>query len=125
MSTVQNADNAQIRKKTSELVKSICMLSDKIPDRELHYIKYRLRSTAFNLPKTIDATLQDNCERIYKIRSYIKAGGELAECKEYLDLIHLFRYCKTTDVIEQINDVNLMLENLCRTPETYMSEVIS
>lgn len=125
MSTVQNIDNAQIRKKTSELVESIYMLSDNLPDSDMYYIKNRLRLAAFDLPNTIDATLQDNCRRINKIRNFIKAGGELAECKEFLDLIHVLRHCETKHLIEQIDDVNSMLEGLCLTPKAFMSEYAS
>jgi four helix bundle protein len=124
MSTMQNIDNAQIRKKTSELVESIYILSANLPERDMLYIKNRLRSTAFNLPNTIDETLQNNSRRINKIRNFIKAGGQLAECKEFLELIQVLGYSKTKHLIEQIDNVKLMLEGHCLMQKANITESV-
>jgi hypothetical protein len=63
--------------------------------------------------------------KIKKIRGFIKVGGALAECKEYLDLIHILRYGKTKQIIEQIDDVSSMLESFCKGSKSAMSQEVS
>jgi len=115
MSAMQTAENAQIRKKTIELVQSLFSLTEKLPDYENHNLKRLLQNSVRAIPGTIEDTLNENGEKIKKIKKYIKAGGILAETREYLDLIHILRYGKTRDLIELFNDVNDLLKEQCRS----------
>jgi four helix bundle protein len=115
MSAMQTAENAQIRKKTIELVQSLFSLTEKLPDYENHNLKRLLQNSVRAIPGTIEDTLNENGEKIKKIKKYIKAGGILAETREYLDLIHILRYGKTRDLIELLNDVNDLLKEQCRS----------
>lgn len=119
------SDNAQIIEKTSNLAASIRILADGLPDQVSHNLKGRLNYTAQNLPKTIEETLNQEGGRISKIRRYIRAGGALQECRDYLNLVRVLRYGSTKGLVDQLNDVNTMLKNYCDVDNDYTQDAVA
>ena len=97
-----------IMEKAGQLVSSIKILSQNLPNTDLHAIKFNLLSSLSLVPEKIEQGLKPN-KKIDKVRSLIKATGVLSEIKDYLCLAEELHYCKTKDIISQVDNVSAML----------------
>ncbi len=106
-------NNDKIKEKTQELVSSINLISQKIPNGQIYQIAEKLRKSADSVPKYIELGLNENARKYDKIRFLIMANSVLEDCRTYLSLAETLKYAYTKDIIEQINSVNDLIADDC------------
>ncbi len=106
-------NNSKIKEKTQELVSSINLISQRIPNGQIYQIAEKLRKSADSVPKYIELGLKENARKYDKIRFLIMANSVLEDCRTYLSLAETLKYAYTKDIIEQINSVNDLIADDC------------
>ncbi len=106
-------NNDKIKEKTQELVSSINLITQKIPNGQIYQIAEKLRKSADSVPKYIELGLKENARKYDKIRFLIMANSVLEDCRTYLSLAETLKYAYTKDIIEQINSVNDLIADDC------------
>ncbi|HPO63668.1 MAG TPA: four helix bundle protein [Candidatus Kapabacteria bacterium] len=106
-------NNDKIKEKTQELVSSINLITQKIPNGQIYQIAEKLRKSADSVPKYIELGLNENARKYDKIRFLIMANSVLEDCRTYLSLAETLKYAYTKDIIEQINSVNDLIADDC------------
>ncbi len=108
MSSPKSIKDTLLWKKTEELVESINDFSHRIPNGSLYDLDSRLRRCVEDLPGSIE-----NCFRqssgVGQLRSIIKAGTFLEECKDYLKLVECLQYGETNNLISRIEEIREMM----------------
>jgi four helix bundle protein len=94
--------------KASSLARSIISLSETLPENQIYQLNMRLKNSAVSVPVNIVEGFS-KIKKIDKIRSFIKANGTLAECRDYLSLVQQLKYGNTNHLIAQIDELAVLL----------------
>lgn len=105
---MKKSDRLIIMEKTEELVNSIELLSNCLPATDFHDIKFNLLSYLSMTPQKIEQGLKPS-KKIEKVRNLIKATVALSEIKNYLNLAEELNYCKTREIINEVDSISRLL----------------
>lgn len=109
MSTAPSIKQDALYKKAQELVESVVVISEKLPTSDLYMLKDRLKESVSHLTKNIEKSFKQE-KKIDQLRAYITTNGNLAECKDYLELIKQLKYADTDKVLDKIDEVGQLLK---------------
>lgn len=96
--------NGELVEQARRLRTSVMDLSKKLPRERPRYIQDRLNNCLAQLPDNIERGLTTD-KKIERIKSFVRANGELNECKDYLTALSHLRYYKSDGMIDSIDEL--------------------
>jgi four helix bundle protein len=109
VSTPQINRSQLLKQLTDEIVFSIADLGDRLPNNESYFLRNKIKTCAQSAREAIDQAFVLDSRKMDRVRSMIKAGTSLEECREYLDLAQQLRYVDTNDIVDKIDKANKLI----------------
>jgi four helix bundle protein len=98
--------NINLVEEAKDLRSTVLDISEKLPREKVSNLKHRLDNCLNNLPNHIQNGLATD-KKIERIRSFVRANGDLNECQDYITALSHLQYIKKDDdaVIDKIDDL--------------------
>lgn len=100
----------QLVKKAENLKDLVGSFSQSLPKDKVNDLRYHLKSCLNDLPQNIESGLTTE-RKIDRIKSLIKANGELNQCRDYLQLLSRMRIAQPDDILVEIEDLTSIINS--------------
>lgn len=116
----KNNENQNLVEKAEELKSLVDDFTHTLPTDKINDLRYHLIGCLTNFPNNIERGLTTE-RKIDRIKSFIKASGELNQCRDYLQLLSRMKIAHPDELIMEIEDFNATINN----PEFIIKQHVS